>query len=271
MRVKFQARKGAGFTMIEIALSIAIVAFALVAIMGVLPSGMQVKKDNREDMVVNEDAAFFMESIRSGARGMDFLTNFVDFVSVDAADVDRVTGITNVVASNLKYTNFLSRVTFPGLGSTNIDLGPGAQIIGRLSVPHMTVSPRGSNFFRMVTNVAVFRGINSGSLDQGRASRDFSFRYKLTSELVPYSPMPHPFVSTNDFLVHKNMTANMYELRLTMQWPVYQRGNTLAFGRNRKTFRTILSGNPVMIFGSDKTDYFFFQPNSFVLANANTP
>src|SRR5436190_18277631 len=44
-------RGNGGFTMIEIALCIAIIGFALVAIIGILPAGMQVQKDNREDTV----------------------------------------------------------------------------------------------------------------------------------------------------------------------------------------------------------------------------
>ena len=38
--------------MIEIALCLAIIGFALVAIIGILPAGMQVQKDNREDTIV---------------------------------------------------------------------------------------------------------------------------------------------------------------------------------------------------------------------------
>src|SRR5688572_11872570 len=37
------------FTMVEIAICIAVIGFALVAIVGVLPIGMQVQKDNREE------------------------------------------------------------------------------------------------------------------------------------------------------------------------------------------------------------------------------
>jgi len=38
--------------MVEIALCIAVVAFALVAILGVMPTGLQVQKDNREDTII---------------------------------------------------------------------------------------------------------------------------------------------------------------------------------------------------------------------------
>ena len=47
------------------------------AIIGVLPLGMNVQRDNREATVINQDATFFIEAIRNGARGMDDLTNYV--------------------------------------------------------------------------------------------------------------------------------------------------------------------------------------------------
>ena len=41
-------RTQAAFTMVEIAICLAVIGFALVAIIGVLPIGMNVQKDNRE-------------------------------------------------------------------------------------------------------------------------------------------------------------------------------------------------------------------------------
>src|SRR3974377_1332546 len=66
-----------GFTMIEIAISLAVIAFALVAIIGILPIGMNVQKENRQETVINQDATIFMEAMRNGAQGADDLTNHV--------------------------------------------------------------------------------------------------------------------------------------------------------------------------------------------------
>src|SRR5947207_15193206 len=63
------------FTMIEIALCIAIVAFAMVAIVGVLPTGMTVQRDNREDTVINQEGQYWLEALRGGNRGLSELTN----------------------------------------------------------------------------------------------------------------------------------------------------------------------------------------------------
>ncbi|MEI9963166.1 MAG: type II secretion system protein [Limisphaerales bacterium] len=65
------------FTMIEIAISLAVIGIALVAIIGVLPLGMSVQRENREETVINQDATILMEAIRNGARGLDDLTNYV--------------------------------------------------------------------------------------------------------------------------------------------------------------------------------------------------
>src|SRR6267378_355951 len=61
----------AAFTMIEIAIALAVIGFALAAIIGVLPTGMNVQKENREETIVNFDSAFLLDAIRSGTRGQD--------------------------------------------------------------------------------------------------------------------------------------------------------------------------------------------------------
>ena len=61
--------------MIEIAVSLAIIGFALVAIIGVLPIGMNVQQANREETIINQDATVLMDAIRSGSQGLDDLTN----------------------------------------------------------------------------------------------------------------------------------------------------------------------------------------------------
>jgi len=58
----------AAFTMVEIAISIGVIAFALVAIIGILPTGLQTHRDNREDTIVNQDARVLLEAIKSAGR-----------------------------------------------------------------------------------------------------------------------------------------------------------------------------------------------------------
>ncbi len=87
LRAAKRAVEGAGarrgFTMIEIAICIAVIGFALVAIIGVLPKGMLTQRDNRTDTIIGQDGMYWMEAIRSGARGLDDLTNYVDEIQVN--------------------------------------------------------------------------------------------------------------------------------------------------------------------------------------------
>src|SRR5256885_12478736 len=72
----------AAFTMVEIALCLGVIAIALVAIIGVLPTGVRVQRDNREDTIINAEGMLWLEAIRSGSRGLDYLTNFVDTITL---------------------------------------------------------------------------------------------------------------------------------------------------------------------------------------------
>src|SRR5438445_5076386 len=75
-------RAVAGFTMVEIAISLGVIAIALVAILGVLPTGVRVQRDNREDTILNQEGVFWLETIRSGSKGLDYLTNYVDTITI---------------------------------------------------------------------------------------------------------------------------------------------------------------------------------------------
>src|SRR5215204_6714918 len=108
------------FTMIEIAIALAVIAFALVAIIGVLPTGITVQKDNREDTIVNQDGPYLLEAIRTGAQGLDHLTNFVETIAVEN------------IYGKVIYTNSpLNAVAAPYDGS----MSNGLRIIGLLTTP----------------------------------------------------------------------------------------------------------------------------------------
>ena len=103
-------RSQQAFTMVEIALALAVIAFALVAIIGVLPTGITVQKQNLEDTIINQDGVYFMEAIRSGAEGIYELSNYVNEVSIIG------TPIMNL--SNLNGRQIIGLLTTPG--TTNV-------------------------------------------------------------------------------------------------------------------------------------------------------
>src|SRR2546430_15236331 len=74
--------RNAAFTMVEIALCLGVIAFALVAIIGVLPTGVRVQRDNREDTIINQEGLLLLEAIRSGSQGLDYLTNYFDTITI---------------------------------------------------------------------------------------------------------------------------------------------------------------------------------------------
>ena len=64
--------------MIEIALCLAIIGFALVSILLVLPSGMNTQRETREETIINQDASMLLEAIRNGSRGALWLETLVE-------------------------------------------------------------------------------------------------------------------------------------------------------------------------------------------------
>jgi prepilin-type N-terminal cleavage/methylation domain-containing protein len=248
-----------GFTMVEIAISLAIIGVALVAIIGVLPLGMNVQKANREQTIINQDATVFIEAIRNGARGLDNLTNYVY-------------AITNYQG---RYSSGSTHPTFNVYGYVNSApsyLTNGANIIGLLSMPEFTDNngnplpvppPYLENYYDgdYYSNhiVAYVHSINGPAVEKPPQNNNLlvndSFGYRL---YCVNAPLP---VATNDFITPYNqqLTANMRELRLTFLWPQQPNGS---LGSGRQTFRALVAGQISRIIQNNITNY-FYQSQSF--------
>jgi type II secretory pathway pseudopilin PulG len=122
--------------MVEIAISLAVIGIALVAIIGVLPIGMNTQRDNREETLINQDATVLMEAIRGGARGLDDLTNYVYAIS-NAWTLYNANGSVNSSGTN-GYTYTDSMPAVPFFPITN-----GFRIVGLLSTPEYVDSTSG--------------------------------------------------------------------------------------------------------------------------------
>jgi type II secretory pathway pseudopilin PulG len=283
--------------MIEIAICLAIIGIALVAIIGVLPMGLNVQKDNREETIINQDATVFMEYIRNGARGADDLTNYI-----------------------FAITNFQTRYNpAPGPGPTTFGynystipfaINNGTNIIGLLSTPEYVDAsgfPINNLFSGGYSNhiVACVRSISGPASekppqDNSGTVRGDSFSYKIVCENTPvavYTPplwqaQPYnagdyvsytlngqttywranaPTLAANEpslsplwarILYPQQLTANLHELRLTFLWPLLPNGKT---GNGRQTFRTTVAGQIVTNIDAGQILY-FFQPQSFISA-----
>jgi type II secretory pathway pseudopilin PulG len=233
------------FTMVEIAISLAIIGIALVAIIGVLPIGMRMQRDNREQTVINQDATVFMEAIRSGARGMDDLTNYVFM-------------ITNTYAGDPNYSRAYSNFT------------GGAQIIGLLSTPEFVdgndVSATPANYVysnRMVAFVYSMSGpaVEKPPQSNGSLIRQSSFSYGLICENLPV-PMDTNAASSPYGM---ELAANLHELRLTFLWPLLPDSQPprVHYGTGHQTYRTMVAGQIIQTNINSRLMY-FFQPQSFV-------
>lgn len=247
-------RPAAGFTLAEIAISLAIIGIGLVAIIGVLPIGMKQQRANREQTVINQDATVLLEAIRSGARGADDLTNYVFMITNTYAGVP---GFPRV------YANFTS----------------GAQIVGLLSTPRFVdaygnpipgpayANPSYSN--RMVAFVYSINGpaVEKPPQANGSLIRQSSFSYGVVCENLPV-----PAADTN--LVNSpfawQLTANLRELRLMFLWPLLPDSQPprIHYGQGKQTYRTTVAGqlalNTNILTG---VNLYFYQPQTFV----NTP
>ena len=238
----------AGFTMMEIAICLAIIGFALVAIIGVLPIGLNTQRDNREETIINQEATVLLEAIRSGSRGADDLTNYVY-------------AITNFQVW-FKLGN--SPVTQPyGFVRGDGFIDTGAKIIGVLSTPEFTTYP-----YRIPINnnwnnngysnhiVAYVRSLNGLAAEKPPQNNQImvedSFTYRL---LCVNAPMA---ADNSGKLVGfaKQLAANQHELRLTFLWPQLPNGNV---GSGRQTFRTLVAGQLVQT----NLNYFYYQSQSF--------
>ncbi|MBI5799226.1 MAG: type II secretion system protein [Verrucomicrobia bacterium] len=203
------SRPTRAFTMVEVALSLAIVAFAMVAIIGVMPIGLNVQKENREETIVSQDAAVILEAIRGG-------NSSANIASLQAACI-QIQGINASIV--------------PGATATTLD------IVRRLSIPRWDTS--------YLTNLvqAHFRSMSGNLADTASAGSAMAFSYVVTSEVTNFTASPT--VPTNGV---SYLTNNLFEVKLTFQWPVYD-GAPGVFptrvGEKRLVVRTFISGQLV--------------------------
>ncbi|MSU61193.1 MAG: type II secretion system protein [Pedosphaera sp.] len=235
--LRLRTIRARAFTLVEVALSLAIVGFGVVAIIGVLPSGIQVQKENREDTIIQQDGLYVLEAIRSGARGIDELTNFVERVL-----------ITNWVRGASRPLPTTEYITASGAGSGR-RITNSQELVALLTTPKLGVNNRGE----VTTNIVVaharaITGVASEKSVRNVNVKEFAFRYQIRSEVIPFSSLPEQFLaSTNSLLRGEqarqfDLRRNLYEVRLTVAWPLFQQGGRLVIGSNRRTFRTMVSG-----------------------------
>ncbi|NOS70107.1 MAG: type II secretion system protein [Verrucomicrobia bacterium] len=244
-------RRRSAFTLVEIAISMAIIGFAVVAIIGVLPLGLNVQKDNREETIINNEANFFMDAIRSGARGLDDLTNHVyaitNFWTKYNTTTDPWTPINSggdgFVYTDSDVNSFPAKPFWP---ITN-----GAAIVGVLSTPKFTGNQ--SNY--VVAYTYAMSGSAGEQLPQTQANiQNFAFAHRMIVEIYPV-----PNADANSPSGGK-LVNNLHEVRLTFRWPLYANGKS---GSGRQTYRTIAGGRLLPAPPPSPPLHWFFHPEQY--------
>lgn len=260
-------RSQAAFTMVEIALCLAIVGFALVAIIGVLPTGMNVQRDNRNETIINQDAAVWMDAIRSGAQGYDDLTNWVVGITNYWTPFTINNGVTNAGNSGI------DSYTIGGSHVTSIDPPPicpltnGFRIVGLMSTPRYLYFDE--NHFQSNYVVAYFRAMSGSAVDkrpqQNQDVLNDAFAYRLILENTPYVPIEDSSTNAPDVRYRTILQRNSRDLRLTFRWPVLPNGS---IGNGRQTYRLFVGGHLTQTNDVDAAGQplFFFEPSTYVQA-----
>jgi prepilin-type N-terminal cleavage/methylation domain-containing protein len=241
-----------GFTMIEIAIAIGVIGFALVAVMGILPRGMNVQKDNREDTIISQDAPYFLNAIRNGEQR----TNN----SILMSNVEEIT-VTSTSSTETNYA-YYTNTTLSG-GAPNPLLYCDSNIVGLLSTPEFDYRINAG-----VTNVvtAIVRAMSGSAVGQTGPNAQMAFRYQMTVENMPwnfnfFAPGGSPYYTANNSPDYMNyISSSLHELRLRFAWPVLPNGNV---GPNRQTFRTSISGH----LSTNAYPYCYFQPSTYLNTN----
>jgi prepilin-type N-terminal cleavage/methylation domain-containing protein len=257
----------AGFTMVEIAICLAIIGIALVSIIGVLPIGMHTQRDNREETLINQDATILMEAIRGGARGLDDLTNYVYAITNFYGKYDS-SGALVLPQIPIGFTY----ATGP------IFLNNGMIIVGLLSSPEY-IDLNGDPITNVLSGgysnhvVAYVHSISGPAVEKAPQDNDLvrgdSFGYRVLCVNAPVATDTNMFANFNNAYV-RQLNANLHELRLTFFWPQLPNGNV---GPGRQTFRTMVAGQIVtnIVLGTPSQILYFYQPQSFVNAITNAP
>jgi type II secretory pathway pseudopilin PulG len=205
--------------MVEIAISLAVIGIALVAIIGVLPIGMNTQRDNREETIINQDATVLMEAIRGGARGLDDLTNYV-YAITNYWTYYPVSGAANSGFNGYTYASASStpvQSTLPYFPISPINNG--TNIIGLLSTPEYiaadgTPLPNtiGFNYYSNHV-VAYVRSISGPAVEKppqpnDSIIREDSFGYRILCVNAPFAfdtpPVWQNIAYTNWSLVYWN-------------------------------------------------------------------
>jgi hypothetical protein len=103
-------RHQAGFNMVEIAICLGIIGIALVAIIGLMPTGMRASQDNREETIIDQDGQYLLHALCLGAPGDPQLADAVVSINGQAGPFSpvQVIGLLSTPGTNVAIVRSLS-------------------------------------------------------------------------------------------------------------------------------------------------------------------
>jgi len=281
---KKPAPRGSGFhpasafTMVEIAICLAIIGIALVGIIGVLPYGMNTERDTREETIINQDVAMLLPIIAQGSRGADDLTNYV-YAITNSWTLYNSDGTIKSAGTN-GYSNdgvnppnvSITSSVYPNSPYSPVLITNGAGIVGILSTPEFIAVTNTYPAFPGIFNyggyevysnhiVAYVRSLSGSAAEKPPQNNELmvsdGFSYRIVVVNAPVA------LDTNTFETYNNQQfwQNQHELRLTFLSPQLPNGNV---GPNRETFRMTIAGQLTPTYINSQSQWlYFYQPQSF--------
>ena len=258
-----RVRRGlAGFTMVEIAICLAIIGVALVAIIGVLPREMDVQRKNREETIINQDASVILEDIRRGVHSGTDLTNYIfgitnySTVWVASGNV-YVPGPTTVVDGYGYAGSSLNGASSPFALTNN------ANIIGLLSTPEFFLNNNQAiNFGGGTSNhvVAYVHSLSGPAVEKPPQDNSIligdSFSYRVLCVNAP----PAMDINSVGQAYGQRLAANVHELSLTFDWPLLPSGTA---GHIGPLIQRIVVPGALLPSNFNGQDLYFYQFQSF--------
>jgi type II secretory pathway pseudopilin PulG len=268
--------------MIEIAICLAIIGFALLGIIGVLPIGMHTQRDTREETIINQDATVLLEVIRGAARGSDNLTNNVYAITNYSTlyDVNGVPGPTRINGYTFSGVQ-INTAVYPTAPYSSAAITNGANIVGLLSTPEFIANystnyppvpypayaavhfNAGCYSNHVVAYVRSLSGLAAEKPPQNNPiMQEDTFTYRVYCVNAPLAVDTNTF---NSSPFARQLAANQRELRMTFLWPQLPNGNV---GAGRQTFRATIAGQlaPTNYNGYLNQWLYFYQSQSFTNA-----
>jgi type II secretory pathway pseudopilin PulG len=263
--------------MIEIAICLAIIGFALIAIILALPFGLNAQRDNRQETIIGQDAGTLIELIRNGSHGADDLTNHVyAIVNFSTNSYSGPSGYYNPVLTPEMHASLSSfEANFPDVPANRWYpiLTNGANIIGLLSMPQLidgsyhqtnnllTINCFSNHIVAYVRSMSGLAAEQSPQDNQNMVGGTFAYRLYIENAAVA--------IDTNLFTqlpaYNRNLSSSLHELRLTFRWPVLPNGGYANQGSSPLNFRASIAGtlNTNGVFIVPYTQLYYYQSQNF--------